>query len=501
MYRTKIHHFIMLVSIIFAAPIYAQLADSPWPMFHRDTQHTSQCPYSGPENPVLQWTFKAEPGISGSSVIGNDGTIYFGSWDGYLYALDPYGTEKWHFMTQDKITATPAIGIDGTIYVESRDGFLYAIKPDGSLKWKFQFGTDLNNVYTGTLIDEDGTIYVTSDTLYAINPDGTIKWKYEDEIDPDPGVQSSAVLGPDGTIHISRNKHIYAINPDGTTKWRCNMGYYTLNALAVDNEGSVYVGSEKAELFAANSDGTEKWRFQARILYVLSPVIGPDGTIYVTAEDDYLYALEPNGNLKWEFKAGLLIRSSPVIDRNGIIYFNSFDKYLYAIYPDGTLKWKFKTWIGITTSPSLDKDGTLYFGSFDGYLFAVGDKKNVFVDLKINPDRKRFPEGSNMEIFLDAKTYKEDVTGDIYFALLNVSSSELFFGFDWLPEIKAAASSVFMPANTFITDIKLLNSPIPNMKPPIHTQGDYKFAIAVFDPDTGKLLSNLETVDFTMIEN
>ena len=35
----------------------AQLADSAWPMFCHDAQHTGRSPYSGPEMPELKWRY------------------------------------------------------------------------------------------------------------------------------------------------------------------------------------------------------------------------------------------------------------------------------------------------------------------------------------------------------------------------------------------------------------------------------------------------------------
>ncbi|MEM2175649.1 MAG: PQQ-binding-like beta-propeller repeat protein, partial [Candidatus Micrarchaeia archaeon] len=102
-----------------------------------------------------------------SPAIGKDGTIYVGSWDNYLYAINPDGSLKWKFKTGDNVRSSPAIGKDGTIYVGSYDNYLYAINPDGSLKWKFKTGS---SVYSSPAIGKDGTIYVGSwDTyLYAI---------------------------------------------------------------------------------------------------------------------------------------------------------------------------------------------------------------------------------------------------------------------------------------------------------------------------------------------
>ena len=57
-----------------------------------------------------------------------DGTSYFGSVDYSFYALTKDGKIKWSYKTGGKITeAAPAIGADGTIYFSSEDGYLYAI--------------------------------------------------------------------------------------------------------------------------------------------------------------------------------------------------------------------------------------------------------------------------------------------------------------------------------------------------------------------------------------
>jgi outer membrane protein assembly factor BamB/tetratricopeptide (TPR) repeat protein len=65
-----------------------------------------------------------------SSPVVADGVIYFGSDDGYLYAVDldnfETGNERWKFKTGGEIRSSPAAG-DGVIYVGSRDGYLYAI--------------------------------------------------------------------------------------------------------------------------------------------------------------------------------------------------------------------------------------------------------------------------------------------------------------------------------------------------------------------------------------
>ena len=60
--------------------------------------------------------------------------------------------KKWAFKTGDWVRSSPSIGSDGTIYVGSDDDNLYAINPDGSKKWAFKTG---GNVYSCLLYTSD----------------------------------------------------------------------------------------------------------------------------------------------------------------------------------------------------------------------------------------------------------------------------------------------------------------------------------------------------------
>ena len=145
------------------------------------------------------------------------------------------------------IRSSPAIGSDGTVYVGSYDRNLYAINPDGSLKWKYQTG---GWVVSSPAIGSDGTIYVGSHDhkLYAINPDGSLKWSYN----TGRRITSSPAIDAYGTIYTgSADKHIYAINPDGSLLWNYNTGnriYYSSPAIASD--GTVYIGNNGGMLYA-----------------------------------------------------------------------------------------------------------------------------------------------------------------------------------------------------------------------------------------------------------
>ncbi|WP_312117210.1 outer membrane protein assembly factor BamB family protein [Brevibacillus reuszeri] len=319
-----------------------------------------------------RWRFETGDGVYSSPAIGSDGTVYVGSLDNNLYAVDKKGIEKWHFETEDKVVSSPTIGVDGTIYVGSWDNRLYAINPEnGKKKWQFVTG---DKVVSSPAVGEDGTVYVGSgdNRLYAINPEnGKKRWQFVAE----DKVVSSPVIGADGTIYVgSWDKRLYAIKPNGTEKWAFEAGDAVYSSPVIGADGTIYVGSVGGNLYAINpANGKEKWHFTTGEQVLAAAAVGADGTIYVGSFDKKLYAINPkNGKEKWHFAAGGAVQSRPVIAEDGTIYFGSFDKNLYAIRSSGVEKWRFPTGDQIGSSPAIGPDGAIYIGSMDKNLYAIG---------------------------------------------------------------------------------------------------------------------------------
>jgi outer membrane protein assembly factor BamB len=364
--------------------------DSAWPMQSHDNNHTGRSPYSTTQvDGFEKWRFECDL-LESTPVINNNGIIYFGGgYNGipwYLYAVYPNGTLYWKYKTDGAMLgSSPAIAEDGTIYVGSWDDHLYAINPDGTKKWRTGSG---GSIASSPAIAKDGTIYVGTmspgNSLVAFYPNnGTIKWKYKTGyfITCDP------TIGSDDTIYIgSGDNYFYAINPDGTLKWRYKTGDWIKGHASIAEDGTVYVGSYDNYLYAFYPDnGTVKWKLRGMGTET-NPSIASDGTIYIGDED--LFAINPNGTLKWvyDLKKGRHIhKSSPAISSDGTIYvgtnINETDGGdIIAVNPDGTLKWSKKLandWVD--SSPSIAEDGTVYIGgTYDldyqtGYLHAFGD--------------------------------------------------------------------------------------------------------------------------------
>jgi outer membrane protein assembly factor BamB len=291
---------------------------------------------------IVKWKYKTNNAVASSAAIGNDKTLYIGSWDASLHAINPDGSRRWRFQAEDAVISSPAIANDGTIYVGSRDNYLYAISKSGSLKWK----------------------YHTSSS-----------------------VMSSPTIGPDGTIYVgSFDRNLYALNSDGSLKWVFNTGDAIQSSPALSNSGILYVGSWDGSLYAIqSSNGKLVWKFETNGAIVSSPAIGVDGTVYVGSRDHHLYALRSNGSLLWKFRTqDEIFSSSPVIALDGTIYIGSYDNFFYAIDSSGFMKWKFKTNDVIRGSGSIASDGTIYIGSEDGNIYVLNKDGSQIAKIATN---------------------------------------------------------------------------------------------------------------------
>lgn len=351
--------------------IHAQPADSPWPMFRHDLKHTGRSSYTGSGNNYLQWVYPVGSSTS-TPAIGTDSTIYVGSYDGNLYAMNPDGTLQWKYTTGDTIESSPAVGTDGVIYVGSNDNYIYAVKPDGTLKWKYLTN---DNVVSSPAIGTNSTIYVGSydGHLYVMDSNGSLKKS------PPPSlgnqIYSSPAVGNNEVVYVgSRNNNIlYSFDSNLSTQWSRKLLGQIESSPAIDSNETVYIGADRLYAFTSS----DYWAYETTngLPITSSPAVSARNEIYFGAESGF-YALYSTGNVKRIVNTiGAIGKSSPAIDAKGYVYICS-EKGLYALDTNYDVKWTYPIKDG-DASPIIGSDGTIYVHSSDGYLYAVGTASAV----------------------------------------------------------------------------------------------------------------------------
>ncbi|MBN2239324.1 MAG: PQQ-binding-like beta-propeller repeat protein [Dehalococcoidales bacterium] len=117
--------------------------------------------------------------LVGGPIIDGD-RVFIGSSDGRIYAYSTVSLKTaWRkpFESGDKIWSTPAVS-DGTLYVGSFDKKMYALNAaDGSLKWEYESG---GAIITTPVIENNVVYFGAFDrNIYALNAaTGSLKWQF-----------------------------------------------------------------------------------------------------------------------------------------------------------------------------------------------------------------------------------------------------------------------------------------------------------------------------------
>ncbi len=381
---------------VFAPP--ATLDSSPlpgeWTMFRHDLGHTGSINLSGsaPQG-TLKWSFSTGAPIHSSPTV-VDGTVYVGSRDYKLYALDAEtGVKLWEFETESRVESSPTV-VNGVVYFGSNDGRLYALDArTGRKLWDYRTRYPIKS----SPAVADGIVYFGSTDYYIYTLDavtGTNLWHFETG-----GWVTSSPAVANGILYFgSMDGRFYALNAQsGRFRLRFRLFASILSSPAV-SDGIAYINSGDGYLYAIdgkarNWPGEHRlrgywiqfwafrlapppppisgflWRIRLGGVSWSSPVV-TDGTVYTTA-DNRLYSINTeNREISWEFKTGGTVESSPAV-AGKTVYIGSEDGRLYAVdATTGDKIWDFLTKGKVTSSPAV-ADGTVYIGSHDGNLYAI----------------------------------------------------------------------------------------------------------------------------------
>jgi len=411
----------MLIVMFVSSSIFSQtqqepipwptLSNSAWPMIKHDPQLTGRSPYKGPQTPTIVWTADLPYGIFSGPVMDINQNLYFGTYyqlfndtisADYFYSYSKDGKLLWKTkLDSDSFPRPPQSGIlidsSNTIYFGSLDGYFYALNMDGTVKWKYQTEPMVELVWPN--IDLEGNLYIVngrSGELVSIHPDGTLNWKV---VYGNGFIQKSPAISPDGqTIYIfGKVSNLYAINLDGSLKWTFNKTYSS-KAPVIDNEGNIYFVDEELpqNLTSIKPDGTIKWKT------VLSssggaepnsiPTIDKDGNILVIGADSSYYnrsliSVGSNGVVNWIFSLFDFTTQAddiwqPLIcDNEGTVYVgSSFGKYFYAVSREGKLKWQMPlNDYQVDNTGAIAADGTLYIGVHKSSLWGGAEKNLIAI--------------------------------------------------------------------------------------------------------------------------
>ncbi len=219
------------------------------------------CPIGIPGE--VAWEFQADGEIRGLPAVDADGTVYFGTMEAILYAVDCHGEALWTweypcdeaYLCPQAFEGSPAMATDGTLYVGDDiavPNYLFAVTPEGELVWTWETSVVYGSMDASPALAEDGTIWVASHgesgyvgplgQVAAVTPEGETRPLFP--MATGPITQSPVVIGDTlYVIETTGDATVKAIGPAAALSWETSL---TLGGwksepgdLAVDPEGAI----------------------------------------------------------------------------------------------------------------------------------------------------------------------------------------------------------------------------------------------------------------------
>lgn len=183
-----------------------------------------------------------------------DNSIFIGSEDGHVHELTlakqdniAFLQKKWSFAAQDAVTTTPICAND-TLYFGSADGNMYAIDfARRRLKWNVKTG---GAIHCRPTIHKDAIYFGNDDRqIYAVDLNGKPLWRKQLT---GKVIASPTVIG-ENICFVSVAGEVMSISPQGKTMWRMYVpGTISTSPVKVgdfiaiaSNNGFVYFVKEK----------------------------------------------------------------------------------------------------------------------------------------------------------------------------------------------------------------------------------------------------------------
>ena len=291
---------------------------------------------------VLPLPYLTGGSIQSTMAISNKNLLYVGSDDTRLYCFDVTLSSIWDKSTGGVIKASPSVTTDGnTIYIGTNNGYLKALDANnGNSKWTFiANGGIISSPTLVEVVDSNQNviekiIYFGTDLgmFYAIKDKETTFENYWSlNTSPDSAIISSPAISNDGMIYFgSKNGNLYRVKWDGTYQpsWQKNTGGKIASSPVIGKNDVVYVANSNGYLygyekeFTSGSSPLKQFNIQSGVNG--TPSIGADGNLYLGFNNGKFYKLEDmegvtNLEARWYLSANGGIESPVLVKENGVI--------------------------------------------------------------------------------------------------------------------------------------------------------------------------------------
>ena len=177
-----------------------------------------------------------------------------------------------------------------------------------------------------------------------------------------------------GGIEVPEATHVYSVSSDNTARklilgtasqvWSYDYGN-SLFAVAVDQDGFLYIGGDNDSVVKIDPDGNEVWTNTDPTDRVQGVAVDQDGNVYTGSRDNTVHKIDPDGNEVWTYTGHSNDIYGVAVDQDGNVYTASRDNTLHKIDSDGSHVWTFTGHSSHVRHVAVDADGFVYTAGSD----------------------------------------------------------------------------------------------------------------------------------------
>jgi len=354
-------------------PTAAPVTATDWPNFRGNPALQGVAAGALSDQPELSWTYTTAGAITSSPVV-SGATVYVGSDDGSVHAVDvESGEARWTFATEDIIEAPPLVH-EGAVYVGSSDFFFYALDAaTGALRWKREVGDKILGSANWVRTEAGGADIIVGcydNKLYCFDAaSGAPRWTYETQnyVNGTPAILDDQVVfgGCDAVLHV-----VSARSGEGVGAVPLGDEAHVAGSVALA-DGRAYFGHYGNEFVCVDLT-TEQlvWAYPSpRHAFFSSPAIGDERVVFGGRDRKLHCVARADGAPLWTFTTKRKVDSSPVICGDKVV-FGSGDGRVYMLrLDDGAQIWSYDIGKSVFSSPAVAA-GRFIVGSHDGNLYS-----------------------------------------------------------------------------------------------------------------------------------
>ena len=373
-----------------------QVQDPAPAMFRGSPDHRGTTATTGVrEFGQVRWRFVTNGPVR-SSPIESEGTVFVGSTDGNLYAVDAdSGEMRWSFRARAAVASSPALAGDLVIFGDRTNTYWALERTTGAVRWSLPTGPDQPlpwgpegwdyHTASATIVGTRAYFGSGDGGIYAVDwRTGEVVWR----VATPRRIRSTAAVvgdvlyigGGDGLVRAlstSDGSEIWRFRTEGVDLDAESAGFdrTQIQASPAVVDGTVYIGSRDAFLYALDaSTGEERWRRDDGSAWVVSSVAVSGDRLFNgrSSSGNFRGVDRHDGEELWVQNARGAVFTSPTV-ADGLVYVASGGGWMWAYdATTGAVAWQYRlTRAGGIYSSPLVSDGRIYVGADDGALYAL----------------------------------------------------------------------------------------------------------------------------------